>query len=862
MVAEVEELPVNLEKITFHIGGMTCASCVNNVEKSLVKKGQAKKASVNLIAEKAYVEYNPLVTNVDGLIKAVERVGYTAEKITEVTRHAGVTTLNIGGMTCASCVNNVEKSLQKVDGVIDASVNLTTEKAVVRYDPNIASINQMIARVEKVGYTASEYIEDFFAEDPQEARRKKEEKTLLTKFTVSLLLGIPVFILTMLPMIIDLSNLSSMTSFYTNMVEDLDNTVFFDAFSLKVFLIFLFTTPIQFWVGWQFHKGAYKAIRAGYGNMDVLVSLGTNAAYFFSLFAMIMPIFIPELELHDFFETAAFLIIFIMLGKFLEHRAKGKTSEAIRALMDLQAKTARIIKNGQEIEVPVESVQVKDVLIVKPGEKIPVDGVVIEGNSEVDESMLTGESMPVVKIEGSHVIGASINKNGLLTIEAKKIGKDSTLAQIVKLVEEAQASKAPIQKLADKIASVFVPIVILIAMGTFIIWFSLYNFLNLTGLPILPTGQDAFMFAFLAAITVIIIACPCALGLATPTAVMVGTGKGAEYGILIKGAESLESAHRLTVVVFDKTGTLTKGKPDVTDVISIGKLTEEEILTLAGSAEKGSEHVLGEAIVQKAHSKGLILTDPKFFESISGQGLKAEINSQPLLLGNRKLMNNNEIELSTEFEEKIQQLEYQGKTVMIVASDKVLGLIAVADTVKETSYQAVQDLKKLGLKTIMITGDNKRTAEAIGKQVGIDEIIADVLPKDKANEVKKLQSNGHVVAMVGDGINDAPALAQANIGYAMGQGTDVAMETGDIVLMRDDLRDISKSISLSRKTMNKIYQNFIWAFGYNIVLIPVAAGILWLPLQLLLPPVAAGLAMAFSSVSVVTNSLLLKNWRL
>lgn len=851
-------------KATFQVTGMTCASCVSVVEKTLVGRGKAASASVNLIGEKAYVEYDPLVTSPEKLSQAVRDVGYGATPYEQESSTAGVVTLSVGGMTCASCVNVVEKVLEKVGGVVDASVNLSTEKAVVRYNPDKVQIATLVENVEKVGYTAQPLVEDPFVENPQEERRIEEEKTLKRKLFVALLLGIPIFLLSMVPHLLMTINffldVSFLTSAYASFYDLFDQTRLF-GLNLRVVLLFLLTTPVQFVVGWQFHRGAYKAIRARYGNMDVLVSLGTNAAYFYSVLAMISPLVLPDIEMHDFFETSAFLITFILLGKYLEHRAKGKTSEAIKKLMGLQAKTARLIKDGQEVEVPVEAVQVGDVLRVRPGEKIPVDGVVVEGRSEVDESMLTGESMPVPKTAGSTVIGATINKNGLLTMETQKVGRDTTLAQIVKLVEEAQATKAPIQKLADKIASVFVPAVLLIALGTFVFWYLLYGILSPTWLPTLPSGYDAFLFAFLAAVTVVVIACPCALGLATPTAVMVGSGVGADYGILIKGAEALENAHNLTTIVFDKTGTLTKGEPELTDVVPLRDLSEGEILRIAASVERGSEHVIGQAIVSAAEEHSITLSAITDFEAIPGQGVSAVVSGEEYHLGNRRMMATKDVPLNSHVVQELERLEQGGKTVVLLASTEVLGLIAVADTLKPTSAEAVRYIQSLGLRAVMITGDNLTTANAIAREVGISEVIAEVRPEDKAAEVRTLQEKGEVVAMVGDGVNDAPALAQAEVGYAMGRGTDVAMETGDIVLMRDDLVDVGKSIDLSNATMVKIRQNFLWAFGYNIVLIPVAAAVLWIPLNLLLPPIAAGLAMAFSSVSVVTNSLLLRRWK-
>ena len=859
------------KKLTLRIGGMSCASCVSAVEKALLTKGNADKATVNLIGEKAYIEYDPTITNIDSLIHAVTDVGYEAEEQHENSNTANIITLNIGGMSCASCVHAVETALSKTAGVIDATVNLSTEKAVVRFNTNQVTFTDLISAVDKVGYTASIYEDKLGEQDSQEIRRKAEEHELKRLLGVSILLLIPISLLSMIPDFLGFMAdsvksflpvlyppLLTLSNTYNSLLEPFNSTLFGGP-QLHTVIMFILATPVQFWAGWRFHIGAYKALRAKYGNMDTLVSLGTNAAYFYSVFAMVYPFF-THIILPDYFETSAFLITFILLGKYMEHRAKGKTSEAIKKLMGHQARTARLFKDGKEIEVPIDSVQVGDILLIKPGEKIPVDGTVLDGHSEVDESMITGEPLPVMKTAGATVIGATINRNGLLTVKTDKIGKNTVLAQIVKLIEEAQATKAPIQKLADKVSAVFVPIVILIAISTFVIWFGLYSILKVPGLPS-PTNSDAFLFAFINAITVLVIACPCAMGLATPTAVMVGTGKGAEYGILIKNADALESAHKVTTVVFDKTGTLTYGKPEVTDIINVSDLSDSDLLKFVASAEKGSEHALGEAIVRLANNKNINLETPDNFESIPGLGIIAEVNNLQLRIGNRKLMQQFNIVISPEQESIIVRLESEGKTCVLVGDSKLYGIIAIADTIKNTSQEAISAIHKLGLQTVMITGDNQRTAQAIAKQLGIKRIIAEVLPEDKANEIKNLQQSGYIVAMAGDGINDAPALAQADIGYAMGKGTDVAMEAGNIVLMKDDLRDIPKSIALSKKTISKIHQNFMWAFGYNIVLIPIAAGILWLPLSFVLPPISAGLAMAFSSVSVVTNSLLLRYWK-
>ncbi|HEY0828287.1 MAG TPA: copper-translocating P-type ATPase, partial [Bacilli bacterium] len=604
-------------------------------------------------------------------------------------------------------------------------------------------------------------------------------------------------------------------------------------YQIHPYIALVLATVVQFYVGWRFYRGAYKALRGGSANMDVLVVMGTSAAYFYSLVSVL-----TGSRHHLYFEAAAIIITLILMGKFLESKAKGQTSEALKKLMGLQAKTARVIRNGLEVDLPIEEVVVGDVIFVRAGEKISVDGEIIEGHSSIDESMLTGESMPVTKKAGDSVIGATINKHGSFTFKATKVGKDTALAQIVKLVEEAQGSKAPIQRLADKISGIFVPIVIGIAIVTFALTYFLIGFTP----------------ALISAVTVLVIACPCALGLATPTAVMVGTGKGAENGILIKSAEHLESAHRVTTVVLDKTGTITKGKPEITNIITIGNISENELLQFAAAAEKGSEHPLGEAIVNGAKEKGLESLEVFGFNAIPGHGIEADIEGKKIRIGNKKWMKENHVPVDSVLEQ-MEKLESEGKTAMLISMDAELaGMIAVADTVKESSAEAVKQLKRMGIEVIMITGDNQRTAVAIAKQVGIDRVLAEVLPEDKSNEVEKLKSRGKIVAMVGDGINDAPALVAAHIGIAIGTGTDVAIEAADVTLMRGDLIGIVDTIRLSKATMRKIRQNLFWAFAYNIVLIPVAAfG--------LLTPILAGAAMAFSSVSVVTNTLFLRRWK-
>lgn len=740
--------------------------------------------------------------------------------------------IGIRGMHCASCVAKVENGLKTVKGIKSASVNFGTEKAYITYDKKIAATEDFIKAIKDTGYTP---IGDDSPDTEKEARRK-EISSLKKKFIVGVILSTLIFI-------------GSMKLFFVP--EFLQNG----------FVLLLLTTPVQFWIGIQFYRGAWTALKNKTTDMDTLIAVGTSSAYFYSLFVLLFP-FLVVGEPVLYLDTAAFIITLVILGRLFEAVAKGRTSEAIKKLIGLQAKTARVIRNGKEKEVPVEEVKPGDIVIIKPGEKIPVDGIVLDGHSTIDESMVTGESIPVEKQKGDTVIGATINKNGLIKFKATKIGKDTMLSQIIRLVEEAQGSKAPIQRLADKVASYFVPTVILIAIISFIFWY-FFGSIILTGSPFFDGFVTAtpFLFAFTVFISVLIVACPCALGLATPTAIMVGTGKGAENGILIKGGESLERAHKITTIIFDKTGTLTKGEPEVTDIISLDKTNEIDILKLAAIAEKGSEHPLGGAIMDRAKQKKISIPDSSSFKSITGKGVEVKYQSKNILFGNRKLMDDYKISTDS-IENNVQILEKEGKTVMILSVNKKLtGLIAVADMLKDNSKAAIQKLHEMGKEVIMITGDNKRTADAIGKQVGIDMILSEVLPGDKANKVKKLQAEGKVVAMVGDGINDAPALAQADIGIALGSGTDVAMESGDIVLIKDDITDVVKAINLSSYTIKKIKQNLFWAFIYNTAGIPIAAGILFPLFGFLLNPVIAAGAMAFSSVSVVTNSLLMKRYK-
>nr|WP_284142969.1 heavy metal translocating P-type ATPase [Caloranaerobacter azorensis] len=708
-------------------------------------------------------------------------------------------------MTCAACSARVEKALNKINEVKNANVNLTMEKATIEIYDGAIEIAELIEVIERAGYKAFEENEK---DEQNNEKREKEIEHLKRLFIISAVLSVPL--------------LSAMFFHMAGIQTILDNG----------YLQLALATLVQFIIGYRFYKGAYHSLKGGGANMDVLVALGTSAAYFYSLYNLISGV------KEYYFEASAVIITLILLGKMLEAIAKGRTSEAIKKLMNLQAKTARVIRDGKELDIPVEQVVVGDIVVVRPGEKIPVDGIVIEGNSSVDESMLTGESIPVDKKEGDEVIGATINKHGTFKFKATKIGKDTVLSQIIKLVEEAQGSKAPIQRLADKVAGIFVPTVIGIAILTFAIWYFV---------------EGDFTNALINAVAVLVIACPCALGLATPTAIMVGTGKGAENGILIKGGEYLERAHQIDTLIFDKTGTITKGEPEVTDIISFNK-SKEDILKFAAIAEKASEHPLGQAIVKKGEESGIKLTDSEKFNAIPGHGIFAVIEGKEVYLGNRKLMKDKNINIE-DIEDEIVNLESQGKTAMILSiNGRAEGIIAVADTVKEHSREAIKQLKSMGIEVYMITGDNERTANAIAREVGIENVIAEVLPEHKAQEVQKLKAQGKKVGMVGDGINDAPALVKADIGFAIGTGTDVAIEAADITLMKGDLRDIVLAIRLSRRTMRTIKQNLFWAFFYNSIGIPLAA-------LGFLNPMIAGAAMAFSSVSVVSNSLRLKRFK-
>lgn len=821
--------------LTLPVLGMTCANCVAAVERNAKKVEGVSDAVVNFASEKVAITYDPAVTKTNAIIERIHRAGYEVPTAS--------VELPLLGMTCANCANTIERRLNKVDGVVNATVNYASEKAAVEYIVGATSKAELIAAVRKAGYDVVERSDEAETtpEDAEEAAREAEIHHQWTRFLVGAIFSLPLFLISM--------------SRDFGLLPEWANAVWVN------WLFLALASPVQFYVGWDYYTGAFKSLRNGSANMDVLVALGSSAAYFYSVAVLLFQTAgSMTLGHHVYFETSAVIITLIVLGKVLESRAKGRTSAAIKQLMGLRAKTARVRRDGSEVDIPIEEVIVGDILIIRPGEKIPVDGQVIDGRSAIDESMITGESMPVDKKLGDEVIGATINKQGLLTVEATKVGKETALAQIIRLVEQAQGSRAPIQRLADQAAAYFVPFVIVVALLTFAFW--------------LLSGAG-FTAALIRLIAVLVIACPCAMGLATPTSIMVGIGKGAEKGILFKNSTALEQAHQIKAVVLDKTGTITKGQLAVTDVLvsetaaqflnlNPGENIESHLLTLAGSAERGSEHPLGEAVVQYAREKQLPLHIPDAFEAIAGHGISASVNGRRILLGNLRLMERENVHLNG-LGSQAEMLQNQARTAMWLAVDGQAGaLIGVADTIKEGSREAVARMKQLGLKVIMMTGDNEATAKAIGQQAGLDRVIAEVLPGDKAANVAQLQEEGYIVAMVGDGINDAPALAQADVGLAIGTGTDVAMETADITLMRGDLRSVPQAIYLSKATLRNIRQNLGWAFGYNIALIPIAAGILapfeWAPdfLRQLHPILAAG-AMAFSSISVVTNALRLRN---
>ncbi len=809
-----------LERIDIPVAGMSCASCSTTIQKGLSGLDGVEKSNVNFATSIATVFYDPAVVKPKDFISSIRKSGY----------EVGTVSVNIPvqGMECASCVQRIEKSLLQIKGVTKAVANVALGKTLVEYIPSETGLDEIKRGIESAGYKVLDLDVQEEQKDFERLIREKEYKKLKVKFIFGLILGILVF-------------LGGNSRWFPWVPDFLNN----------FFVLWALTSPVQFWVGWQFYKGAWGAFKHRNADMNTLIAVGTSAAYFYSVAAIFLPHLFEAagMKAEVYFDTSALIIVLIILGRLLEARAKGQTSEAIRKLAGLQPRTARVVREGKEMDLPVEEVLPGDIVVVRPGERIPVDGIVIQGRSAVDESMITGESLPVKKEPEAEVIGATINKTGSFKFRATRVGKDTALAQIVRLVQEAQGSKAPIQRLADVISGYFVPIVISIAIATFIIWF------DFGPTPVLT-------FALLNFVAVMIIACPCALGLATPTAVMVGTGKGAENGILIKGGESLETAHKLNTVVFDKTGTLTKGEPEVTDIVAINEFSEEEILRLAASAEKVSEHPLGEAVVRSAIARNLPLQDPQDFRAIEGHGIEARVNGVLVVLGNRKLMKDRGIDIES-LEKKVGELSAEAKTTILVSLEgKAAGVLAVSDSLKESSLGAVERLKKLGLEVVMLTGDNRATAEAIARKAGIEKAIAEVLPEDKVHVIKKLQAGGRKVAMVGDGINDAPALAQADVGIAIGTGTDVAMEASDITLIKGDLNGVASAIELSQRTIRIIKQNLFWAFFYNTAGIPIAAGALYPLFGLLLNPILASVAMAFSSVSVVSNSLRLRRTKL
>ncbi|MGG3675064.1 copper-translocating P-type ATPase [Bacillus cereus] len=800
------------KEANLQISGMTCAACANRIEKGLKKVEGVHDANVNFALEKTKIMYDPQKTNPQQFKEKVESLGYGI-----VSDKAEFT---VSGMTCAACANRVEKRLNKLEGVNGATVNFALESATVDFNPDEINVNEMKSAITKLGYKLEVKSDE---KDGSTDHRLQEIERQKKKFIISFILSFPL--------------LWAMVSHFS-----FTSFIYLPDMLMNPWVQLALATPVQFIIGGQFYVGAYKALRNKSANMDVLVALGTSAAYFYSVYLSIQSIGSSEHMTDLYFETSAVLITLIILGKLFEAKAKGRSSEAIKKLMGLQAKTATVVRDGTEIKILIEEVVAGDIVYVKPGEKIPVDGEIVEGKSAIDESMLTGESIPVDKTMGDVVIGSTINKNGFLKVKATKVGRDTALAQIIKVVEEAQGSKAPIQRVADQISGIFVPVVVVIAIITFAVWM------------LFVTPGD-FGGALEKMIAVLVIACPCALGLATPTSIMAGSGRSAEYGILFKGGEHLEATHRLDTVILDKTGTVTNGKPVLTDVIVADGFHEEEILRLVGAAEKNSEHPLAEAIVEGIKEKKIDIPSSETFEAIPGFGIESVVEGKQLLIGTRRLMKKFDIDIE-EISKSMEELEREGKTAMLIAIDKeYAGIVAVADTVKDTSKAAIARLKKMGLDVVMITGDNTQTAQAIAKQVGIDHVIAEVLPEGKAEEVKKLQAQGKKVAMVGDGINDAPALATADIGMAIGTGTDVAMEAADITLIRGDLNSIADAIFMSKMTIRNIKQNLFWALAYNGLGIPIAA-------LGFLAPWVAGAAMAFSSVSVVLNALRLQRVKL
>ena len=795
------------KNVNIKISGMGCASCAIKIEKSLNNLDGVDSAQVNLGTEEASVDYDPAKINLVELEGAVEKVGYEVVNDT--------VTIKVGGMSCAMCVKAIEDALNKLDGVKEVNVNLASEKAYITYNAKMTGIQDFKNAIINLGY---DYlgVEGEETSDIEDELRERDLKSKRNRIVVAFGFAIPL-------MIIMLTNIET-------------------PIAMPYFFLLVSTIPFIY-VSYPIFTAGYRALKNGNLDMDVMYSMGIGVAYVSSVLGTFSILLTPEFM---FYETALMLAGFLMLGRYLETRAKGRTSTAIKKLVGMQPKMATIIREGNELQIPIEEVEVNDIVVVKPGEKIPADGMVISGESYVDESAITGEPIPVLKEAGKNVVGGTINKNGSLKFKTTKIGKDSVLAQIIKLVETAQGSKPPVQRIADQAVTYFIPTVLTIAIVAFIAWYLLLG--------------STLLFSLTVLISILVVACPCALGLATPTAITVGLGRGAELGILIKNGESLEISEKLTTILFDKTGTLTKGKPEVTDVIGF-EMDKNEILTYAGSVESRSEHPLADAVVRKAQSQGLETHEIVEFDSYGGKGVKASVNSKEVIIGNRSLFKDKKIEINDLVESQILQLEMEGKTVIIMGIDGVLsGIIAVADTLKKSTPDAIMELKNMGLKVAMITGDNDRTARAIASQVGIETVFSEVLPQDKSEEVKRLQDGGDVVAFVGDGINDAPALAQADVGIAIGSGTDIAIESGDIVLIKDDLMDSVAGVQLSKKVIARVKQNLFWAFAYNVILIPVAAGILYPSFGIMFRPEYAGLAMALSSVTVVSLSLLLKGY--
>ena len=798
-------------KAEIKISGMHCATCAINIEESLSQIKDVSKVQVNFGTDTAHVEFDPQKVSITELEKAVKDVGYDV-----VNREV---TLKIGGMVCATCVQTIESALRGLPGVVSANVNLGTEKAYVTFNPSISAIPDMKKAIEDAGY---QYlgIAGEVSEEAEKVAREKDLHDKFLRFTLGFAVSIPLMLAMWLPLPVSMQTLAC--------------------------LMLVISTPVFFYVAYPIFRAASMALRNRSLNMDVMYAMGTGVAFSASVlgtFGIVLT--------HDFmfYDTAIMLAAFLMLGRYLEARAKGRTSEAIRKLAGLRAKTATLIREGKEEEIPIEDVVVGDIVVVKPGSRVPVDGEVVAGESYVDESMITGEPIPPLKAKGSRVVGGTLNTNSVLSVKATKVGRETVLAQIIQLVEDAQGSKPPVQRIADTAVTYFIPVVLAIAAAAFIVWFFLF-----------PVPPDPLLFALTALISVLVVACPCALGLATPTAVTVGIGRGAELGILIKNGEALEVAEKVSIIVFDKTGTLTKGRPEVTDILPVG-ISEQTLLGFTASVEKNSQHPLAQAVVRKAKSTGIMIEEADHFDTFGGKGVTATVLGETILVGNRLLMQEKGVVIPQEAEARITSFEQDGKTVILIAAgNQMAGMIAIADTLKETSKDAVWQLKSMGIKVVMITGDNQRTADAIARQIGIERVVAQVLPQDKAAEVKALQEKGEIVAFVGDGINDAPALAQADVGIAIGSGTDVAIESADVVLIKDDLLDSVAAVQLSKKVMGRIKGNIFWAFAYNTALIPVGAGLLYPFFGIVFKPELAALAMALSSVTVISLSLLLKKY--